>query len=263
MKLSSKKVKFFIGIIIVVLVIFLLNIFSKNVRGFFYSISSPISKVLWEGGDKASDFFEAIIKIKTLKNEADELKLKNQELLAEVITLEKLRKENEILRTALGIELQKDFKLILTQITGKDISQDFILVDKGSDDGISEGMPVITQQKVLLGKVCEVYKNFSKIMLISNRKSSFDVEIKEKDISAIVRGKGNLKVFLDLVPRDKEISQEDIIITTSLGGVFPSGLLVGKITEIKKDDIESLQQAEVKPAFDMKDVNYLFIITGY
>ena len=134
MKFSFKKRRLLIGIFVVALVIFLLNSFQKEVRTFFYSISAPIQKVLWRAGDETSDFFKTIVKIKNIKNERDELRLKNRELLAQITISGKLKGENEVLRKALGIGLQKDFKLTLSQIIGKDISQDFILIDKGFKD---------------------------------------------------------------------------------------------------------------------------------
>ncbi len=269
MKFSSKKSKFsqknkfLLGILLIVLLVFGLNFFQKQVKTFFYSISSPIQKSLWRIGDRASDFFQGIVEIKETKNKVDELCLKNQRLLAEIAILSELKKENKVLREGLEIDLDKDFKLTLAEIIGKDISQDFILIDKGSENDISENMPVITQQKVLLGKVSKVYKNFSKVMLISNKKCSFDVKIQEKNISGLIKGKGNFKILLDFVPQNKEISQGDIVVTSSLGGLFPAGLLVGQIEEVKKSDIEPFQQANIKPTFDIKEINLLFVITEY
>lgn len=254
-------------VVVVVLAIFLLNFFQKDVRSFFYWFSAPVQKGLWGAGEKTADFFRGIIRIGSLKNETDNLKLKNQELLSQIIALQKLKKENEILREALGIELQKDFKLTLAQVIGKDISQDFILIDKGFEDGISENMPVITQQRVLVGKISEVYENFSKVMLISNKKSSFDAGIEglenENDISGVIKGQGSFKVLFNLVPREEDISQGNIIVTSALGGIFPKGLLVGKIKEVKKNDVEPFQQAEIKPFFDISQTEILFIILGF
>jgi len=258
-------------ILIAALAIFLLNIFQKEVRSFFYSISSPAQKVLWQAGDKTSDFLESIIKAGDLKNEMNELKFKNQELLTQIVILGELKKENKILREALEIELQKDFKLILSQIISKDISQDFILIDKGSKNGISENMPVVTQQRVLVGKISEVYENFSKVMLISNKESSFDAKIfvpdglppeadQEDNISGVVKGKGNSKILFDLIPKEEEIFKGDIVVTTALGGIFPKGLLVGEIKAIKKIDIEQFQQAEIEPFFEISQTENIFII---
>ena len=263
MRSSSKKFKVSIIVLVLILAIFCLNLFSKQTRAFFYSISSPFQKVLWRTGDKTSDFLESIFNAKNLKKEAEQFKFKNQEQLAEITALRNLKEENEFLREALGIELQKEFELSLAQIIGKNISQDYLLIDKGSNSGISKDMPVITQQKAVVGRIGEVYKNFSKVMLISGKESSFDIEIQEKDASGIAKGKGNFKLFIDLLPREKDFSQGDIIITSSLGGIFPSGLLVGGIAEIKRNDVESFQEAEVNSAFNIEGANYLLVITKY
>lgn len=278
MKLSPKLK---IGIVVVLLIAFfvVLNLtgFSKEVRNFFYFISSPIQKVLWQAGDRVSDFFEAISEIKSLKKETEELKLKNQELMAQIVSLKELQEENEFLRQALEIGLEKEFKLVLAEIIGKDISQDFLLIDKGANDGIVKDMPVITQQKVLVGKISEIYEDFSKVMLISNKKSSFSAKVQDynppatqlegpptaQDIEGVVKGKGGLNIFLDLVPRDKELSEGDIVVTSALGGVFPKGILVGEVKEIQRSDIEPFQTAEINPAFDIKEIKTLFIISEY
>jgi rod shape-determining protein MreC len=273
MRFSSKKSKVLIWVVVVVLAIFLLNAFQKEVRSFFYWFSSPIQRTLWGAGERTSDFFGGIIKMRCLKEKLDEMNLKNQELLAQIVALIELKKENEFLRQALEIGLQKEFKLDSAQIISKDISQDFILIDKGSEDGISKNMPVITQQKVLVGKIGEIYKNFSKVILISNKESSFDAKIsavggpaegeQEKDISGVVKGQGNFRILFDLIPREENLSQEDIVVTSVLGGIFPKGLLVGKIKKIKKSDVEPFQQAEIEPFFDISQTDPLFIILEF
>lgn len=294
MKFSLRKKRFLIGIIILIICIFLLNLFQKDVRNFFYTISAPIQKVFWGAGDRVSDFFGAFIRVNNLKKERNELTLKNQELLTQAALLEKLKEENKVLREALGIELQKEFKLIISQTIEKDVSQDFILIDKGSKEGVSKGMPVITQQKVLVGRIVEVYENFSKVMLISNEKSSFDAKIQRgdysppaargasakaeeggggvgvpaeggapKDISGVIKGEGNFKILFDLIPREEEIFPGDTVITSSLAGIFPEGLLVGEVKEVEKSDVETFQKAKITPAFNISQIEILFVVTFF
>lgn len=265
MRLFSSRLK--IGIIIILLVVFFIVLnfttISKEVKNFFYSISSPIQKTFWQAGDRVSDFFEAIQNIKKLQKENEELKLRVEGLIAENTILKELKKENEILRDALEIGLEKDFQLVFTKIIGKDISQDTILINKGSKDGILKDFPVITQEKILVGRVGEVYDNFSKVILISNKESSFDAKIPDTEIQGIVKGKGNLESFLDLILKEKEIKEGDLVITTSLGGIFPEGLLVGKVKTVKKSDVEPFQKAEISLFFDIKEIENLFIITKF
>lgn len=246
--------------IIGILFIISLNFFQKEIKNFFYLISSPIQKILWETGQKTSLFFETIREIKNLKKENEELKLKIQALLAENISLKELRKQNEFLRKALDVGLEKEFKLLLAQVIGKDLVQDSLIINKGSKDGISKNFPVITQEKILVGKIQEVYNNFSKVQLVSNKDISFDGKMSEAEIYGVVKGKGNFKIELDFVPRDKEIKEGDLIVTSAIGGIFPAGILVGEIEKVKKDDIEPFQKAEVKPVFEIKNLDFLFII---
>lgn len=253
-----------------------LTFFSKKIKNFFYLISSPFQKWLWETGSKISNFFEWILKIKNLKKENEELKLKVQELLTEKAALIEIKKENETLREALNLGLEKDFELNLVRVIAKDASKDYLVINKGLKDGLKIGLPVITQQKVLVGKIGEVYDNFSKVQLITSKDSSFDVKIIEKEsnqsatssdsqvtIYGLAKGKGSFKISLEFIPKEKEIKTNDIVVTAVLGGVFPPDLLVGEIQSIKKSDITSFQTAEVKPSFLIQDLDSLFVIKNF
>ncbi len=261
----GKKTK--IAIIIILLVVFFtaLNLtnFSKTVKNLFYLLSSPIQKTLLKMGDKTSDFLAGFFQAESLKKENENYQLKIQELLAKNTSLPELKKENEVLREALKLGLEKDFKLVLAEVIGKDVSQDYILIDEGFQNGTLEGMPVITEQRILVGKISEVYKNFSKVILISNPKISFDAEIADSEIFGMVKGKGNLNVLFDLIPREKQIEKGEVVITSALGGIFPKGLLVGETAEVRKSDIEPFQTAQIKPAFDFSKIEKLFIISEF
>jgi rod shape-determining protein MreC len=262
-KLTKAIYKLLPFLIILIVIIVLLNLYNKSVKNFFYNISEPIQKFLWRFGGKISNFFEYFSETETLRKDLDSLRLENQELLARIAALEGLKKENQTLREALGLDLQEEFDLSLAQVTDKDISEDFILINKGAEDGISEGLVVISEQKILLGKIYEVYENYSKVKLISHKESSLEGEIIEKEVLGLVKGKGNSELLFDLVPTDQEIVEGDLIQTSALGGDFPKGLLVGKIENIKKSDIQPFHQAEVLPLFKLGDLKVVFIILGF
>lgn len=264
MKLSKRlKIGLALFLLIVFFIVLNLTPFGKNVKNFFYLVSSPVQKTFWRAGDKISDFLTGFFLAEKLNKENEGLRLKIQELSTERSFLLEFKKENEILRTALDIDLEKEFKLQISEVIGKDIFQDYILIDKGIEDGISENFPVITQQKVLIGKIKEVYNNFSKVLLISNPESSFDAKLSETEIFGIVKGGGNLKAFLDFIPKEKEMKKGDLVISSSLGGIFPEGLLVGEVIQVEKLDVKPFQTATIKPAFNLGEIERLFIITEF
>ncbi|MCK4453823.1 rod shape-determining protein MreC [Candidatus Parcubacteria bacterium] len=271
----GKRIIIIVALVILIFLSLNLTGFSKEVREFFYNFSSPIQRNFWQAGNKVSNFFESIFNAQNLNKENYELKNKNQELLGKIVLLQELKDENKTLRQALEINLQKEFKLVFSEIIGKDIGEDFILINKGSADGISEKMPVITSEKVLVGKISQVYNNFSKVMLISHKdeENSFYVKIQsilnsgqEKDeisIKAKGKGKGGYKLFLEMIPKDREILEGEIVVTDILSGIFPKGLLVGEIRKVEKSDIEPFQTAEVSIFFDIKEIDHLFVLTEY
>ena len=119
-----------------------------------------------------------------------------------------------------------------------------------------------------LDKIFKVYKNFSKIMLVSNKNSVLDIKMQKDDtisppIYGVVRGKGDFTAILDIVPLDREIKNGDILITSSLEGTFPKDLLVGKITDVRKDDLKPFQIANIELFFNLKQTDKLFVITNY
>ncbi|HUW71788.1 MAG TPA: rod shape-determining protein MreC [Candidatus Humimicrobiaceae bacterium] len=263
------RYKIKIAIISVLLLVFFLvlnlTFFGKEVKNSFYLISSPIQNIFWGAGVRVSGFFEFIIEMKHLKEENEKLKLQVQDLLAENEVLKDFKEENEKLREALGIGLEKEFQLVLARVTGRDIAQDFISINKGTQDGIPEGshFPVITQEKVLIGRIDKVYKNFSKVLLISHSQGSFVGKIADSEILGTVKGRGNLKVGLERISREEEIKEGDLVVTSALSGVFPPGLLIGKVGQIEKADPEPFYRAELSPFFDIGELEKVFIIINH
>jgi len=252
-----------IAVVATLFIVFNFTSLKERTKNFFYSVSFSVQRTFWEAGDSFSDFGESIIQNKKIKEENQELKARIQQLTSENISLRELKEENQVLRNALEVGLEKEFRLSFAKVVAKDVFQDSILVDKGEKDGISLNSPVITEQRTLIGKIGEVYEDFSKVILISNPSSSFDVKLADREISGVIKGKGNLSLILDLLPWEEEIKEGEQVVTTNLGGVFPEGILVGEVKNVKKTDVNPFQIAEIRPATDFKELESFFIITEF
>jgi len=265
-KKSSSWLRFLIGALALLFFIAIMNFFSSPIKNVFYIVSSPIQKAFWSAGASASGALGPFFKAGALSKENQNLKQENQSLLAQVASLQAITNGNEA-QSAVSMACQNNgFKLLMAGVIGLD-EQDVLSINKGSADGVAEGMPVISQQNALFGKVFKVYKNFSKVMLLSNKNSVINVKIQQADlikpeIDGVIKGKGGLGVYLDLVPVDDVINQGDFLATSALEGTFPKDLLIGKITKVEKNDQKSYQQAQVQPFLNVSTEN-LFIITNY
>ena len=258
--------KILIGIFVLLILIGFLNIFEAQIKNTFYFITSPLSKTFWRAGNGTSGFFWSFLNTKGLIQENNNLKEKNQKLLSEIAFLQETVKQGRLIKEVVQNTQEDDFEMVLVKTIGLD--GDFILLDKGSDDGVLENMPIISSQKVLFGKISKAYKDFSRVMLISNKNSVVDVKIEDADLAKLpvfgaVKGSGNLSIYLDLISSDAEIHQGDNLITSGQEGVFPRGLLIGKITNSNKNDLKPFQTAQVQSFFEARNADNLFIITNY
>lgn len=248
-----------------ILAFFIINLthFDAKIKNFVFGASSSTENKSWSLGGEVSDFFGAIFEKRDLKEENENLSQKNKELEGKIAALEGLKKDNETLRQALGINLEKDFVFSYGKIVGKDISRDSLLVDKGAENGISTGMPVVTSQKFLVGSIGRVYDNFSEIILITNKESSFDAKIPGKEIYGIIKGKGGFNVNFELIPRDSSVSKDDTVVSAALGRKFPQGIFVGQIKDVLSSDTAQFQTALIDVGFSIRQLDQVFIITNF
>lgn len=271
-KNSRTFVKFLAGAVVLFIFVFVINLFGNKIKNGFFALSYPAQKVFFIAGQSASGYVNSFLKAGSLAKENDNLKSENQKLLSQIALLQGIKEGDQAQSDVMAFCQNNGFATQMAGVIGLD-SQDIVSINKGSADGILENMPVINQQNVLFGKVFKVYKNFSQVMLISNKNSVINVEVQKnipeqtseqvKEVNGVVKGSGGLAIYLDLIPVDDQINEQDVLITSALEEVFPKNLLVGKITKVEKNDQKPFQQAEVQPFFNIKNADNLFVITNY
>lgn len=201
------------------------------------------------------------------------------------IALLQVREENEQLRqelqqykaanveyreaVATNIRLQKLLELkeslppptLTAEIVGKDPSLWFrtFTINRGSSDGVQKGMPVVTVEGVV-GQVLTSSPNYSKVLLATDPNSAIDVITQQTRVQGIVKGLGRDAFALHYVLKSAKVEKKDFIITSGLGGVFPKGLMVGTVSEIRKSPRGMFQDIEIQPAVDFTQLEHLIII---
>lgn len=257
--------KYFFVLLLLAGMLIAINLFnfSNAIKNSFYSFSLRAEKTFWSAGDNISDFLAGFFNASGLRKDLERIALENLQLTRRIAELSQIREENLELREVLGLGLEKEFELSKADVVGKDGFGDSVLLNKGRKDGIDKGLPVITSQKVLVGKIGEVYDDFSEVVLITDQDFSFDAKIFEKDIYGLIKGEGGENISFRLIPKDKNVSSGDLVTTSDLGGIFPKGLLVGKVGVVQKSDIETFQTAACRPLFKTAELKSIFIIKDF
>ena len=140
-----------------------------------------------------------------------------------------------------------------------------LMIDKGSKDGIKKDMAVVTKHG-LVGKVSRVYKNSSEIKLITsddvNYKVSVTIQTGTGDSYAILNGYDSDTECVTVTGVDKmsTVQKGDTIVTSGLGGMFPGGIYVGVVQDIKSDKYDLSKTLYIKTSQDFNDIHYVTVL---
>lgn len=236
----------------------------KPVEGWLLKTTSPVVNILASPIKKVSESFSFLTSIKNLHEENTRLLSQAEELTAEVTRLEELEHENSIFREELGFKERTDYDLTPAFIVGYDPSNfsQFLIIDKGSKDGIGIGDPVVVSKGILVGKIIDVYERTAKILLIIDSRSAIPGIVQGTRVSGIVRGEHGLGLIMDTISQEEEVRAGERVITSGLDGEYPKGLLVGEIESVEKTSNELFQRAKLKTLTNYKSIEMVFIING-
>lgn len=199
-------------------------------------------------------------KNKVLMSEVEELRAKN-------IVANEFAAENQRLRALLGYkQTAVQFDLEPARVIGRDVAtwSSVIIVNRGTADGIANDMAVVTEMG-LVGHIVEANVNTSKVQLILDPRSSVGTLIQrpESRVAGIVEGDINNPTMPKMVniPKNSDVIVGDMIVTSGFGGVYPKGIVVGKVNEIKNEDGGLLKYAVIETTVNFQKLEDVAIIT--
>lgn len=258
-----------LSIIIIFIVVLLLGKFlSNSLSSVFQEIFSPVQKYFWDKGQKTDTFFFYFFNAKSIYAQNQNLKQENIILNQKNNELVGLYQENEKLRQAFRLAEQEKFNLFPCSIIAKQAGKDVILIDKGSKHGLLQGMPVITSNGILIGTIKKANTNFSEVILITSKDFSFDVSIHitsetSTQVLALAKGEGGFGLSLNYADKLISIPEKSLVFTSSMGGNFPKGLLIGEIEKIESNPAELFQAGKINPYLKENLFSNVFVIQNF
>lgn len=187
---------------------------------------------------------------RSLSSENEELKLKNKELTSRLARLDILEEENSFLKRAVGIR-EKMGDIVYANVYNLNLGPKGynVMINKGSSSGITEGDVVVTGGKELVGIVESVSENFSRLNFIFDTDFKITAKVLGKDTAGIARGAVTEGMYLDLISKDDDISEGDIMISSG-NDMFPPALIVGKVVYVESSDTQTFKKVRVMPEID-------------
>ena len=235
------------------------------IRDTLTGIVAPLQLVFGRALSPIADQLEALGRGAELQRENQELENQIAELRSQIILLTEAQLENEDLRRQLGFKSAvPNFQLIAAEVIARDPSSylNYLVIDRGSADGIRLGMPVLTNAG-LVGRISRVSQTSSQVMLLTDSQSSVGAYIQRSRATGVVQGDLGPDLVMRYILQEETVVVGDIVLTSGLGGAFPKRLVIGQVVDVRQNDVDAHQEAVVTPAVDMSTLENVLVLLNY
>jgi rod shape-determining protein MreC len=197
------------------------------------------------------------------RNAQDEAEISR--LQTQIIELQNQINETKVLYALLGFARENpENKYVASSVIGRDPSPflHYIIIDHGSDDGIKHGMPVVTQNG-LVGTVDAVTSGAARVQLINDPNSIVNVILQSSNTEVTMTGSITGEISLTMIPQDLSIPDGEVVLTSGLGGKFPSNIMVGQVAGIRKESNDLFQTGSIQTVVDFSNLSVVLVITNF
>ena len=217
-------------------------------------------------GDNIRGYWRALT---VLQSENKELKRENVELRNANVAMAAIYAENKQLRELLNYKEQHRTQ---TTRAAKVIARNFgdlrdsMYINIGKDAGLKREMAVLNGSG-LVGIIDEVYEDYAKVLLITSARCKVGARIVRVDSRAIgiVNGRNGIRdeLVMEHIYREASVNEGDVVVTSGYSGSHPENILIGTVKDVRLSNVGLLQEADVVPAADVADVEYVLVITHF
>ena len=250
-----------------VLLTLALLLFGSTVGGQFGVVQQMIMQSLGPvqgGASKLTNSFQVFagdyLALWSIRDDNKQLRLKIADYQQQLDQLREAYARNRYLENELAFKRVENFPALTARVVGKDPSFWFktLIVDRGKNDGVIKGMVARTSLGVV-GQVIQVSDNYAKILLTNAPSSAIDAMIQKNRVRGILKGAADKGYVLYYVLKNAEVEVGDRVVTAGVGGVFPSGIPLGTVSEVRSKRRGMFQEIEVAPVVDFGRLEMVFI----
>ena len=271
--LSKNGIWLLAGVAVVVVVLCIISAVSSGTP-FLRNAAGVIASPFRAAGSAVAGWFGGIgdhfDKVADLQQENDDLRAQVADLERQLRQAQKDSEENQRLRDLLELQSQRrDLKTVSARVTERSISnwENTLTLTRGTSAGVAIGDCAIDEYGNLVGVVTDAGMNWCTVTTILDTTSSIGATVFRTEQVAVAQGQLGLmsdgQLALTYVEEPGKLIAGDLVVTSGLGGYYPSGLPIGTVTELRTDTGGLTQYAVLSPKADIGALTQVFLITEF
>lgn len=271
------RIKITIIFLLILVSVLAVNIFELDFYIFtwlengIYNIMSPFFNILESTGNYLNGIYQSFYQSRELLEENQRLRQELSEQVIINISLNEVVRENQRMREIYNLDSAyiENLELLGTRVTGQAPSswEQRIMINKGSNHGVEERLPVISFNGYLVGRIINTGVNSSQIMMVNDPDFSVGARVSRETsrASGVVRGQPGEtdRLIMERIDWDADIEEGDLIITSGISDQYPRGLQIGRVLEVFSDNFGLSKSAYIDYNLGNQDLEELLIILGY
>lgn len=189
---------------------------------------------------------------------------KSQELKAQVFELEELKSENQSLKKILALSEEKKFSVRGAHVLhhGTFLGREFLIIDQGHAEGLTENLPVIDENGFFVGVIKEVTNRFAKVEIASNPGGVFEGEVLPVSVTALAKGVGGRTFELELIPTDVPIRRGDLVRFFGIPEKNKISFSAGEIVSVESSTNRTFKKAKAFLVARPEVLRIVFVVKG-
>ncbi|MCE1225656.1 MAG: rod shape-determining protein MreC [Geobacteraceae bacterium] len=233
------------------------NLLERSVNGSL----APIQKQATHSGGLLGRIWHDYIDLVDVKQENNRLKGEIKQLNSALTAAGEALRENERLTHLLDLRKTVKEPTVAAMVIGEDITPWFrsLTIDRGSENGIREGMPVLAANGVV-GQTAKVTANSSRVLLLTDHASGIAAMIQRSRARGVVKGRGDNLCSLEFTMRGEDVQVGDQVVSSGIGGIFAKGLPIGEVAMVKKGEYGIFQTVTIRPAVSTAHLEEVLVV---
>jgi len=229
----------------------------------FLEVLRPMQSGTTQATSAVGHLWTRYVSLVGVEAENRELKERLRRLEADHHRDAEIELENRRLARLLDFKAEVPSQLVTARVIGKDASGIFesFMLDRGETDGVKPGMAVVCADGVV-GRIAQSTPHASRVLLISDHNSGVDAIVQRTRARGIVEGALNRSCSMKYIKRGEEIDVNDVVVTSGLDGIFPKGVLIGRVSGVTRKDFGLFQVADVVPAVEFSRLEEVLVLTS-
>ncbi len=222
----------------------------------------PLSELVTQATRGGTSLFDHYVFLVGASQERDQLKKDVEILESQLLNFQESIEENRRLRELLKLPVEKKLNHVAGKVIAEDPSGESLgfLVNVGSDDGVRERMPVVSNLGVV-GTIRRTFPKYSLFVALQDPSHIVDGMIVRSRSQFVVQGKGrSLTGSLKYLDRSSDVKVGDLVVTSGLDQIFPKGLPIGFIVSVKRPKAGVTQNATLRPSVDLSYLEEVLVI---